>query len=206
VILRGGTIPAFRLAFFGIQFCCILLVCLDDIFSIFSRSSTLFPTVLDKFWGRAAETTLVPLGLTLPEENPVRQTVAAYLNLAGIEAGYSFFAPNVPDSYKIVFELHYPDGRTEIELPRLNGRSAGLRFATLLDNVAETEYDPLRTMMVKMLAFSVWQDHPSADKIRAVLGSVELPTPDEFRLGRKESYHVLFAYNFDFTATQPSHP
>jgi hypothetical protein len=205
-LLKSGKLPAFRLAFFIVQFVCILLVCLNDIFSIFSTSATFFPDTLNPVWDRGAEVTLIPLGQTLPETNPVRQTVSAYLNLAGIEAGYSYFAPNIPDNYKIVFELYYPDGRTEIELPRVNSRSAGLRFATLLDKVTETEYAPLRTMMVKMLAFSVWQDHPSANKIRAVLGSVDLPSPAEFRLGRKESYRVLFAYDFDFSAAQPSHP
>lgn len=203
--MKSGKLPAVRVAFFIVQFIGILLVCLNDTFSTFADSPTLFPTNLDKFWDRGAEITLVPLGQSLPETNAIRQIVSAYLNVAGIEAGYSYFAPNIPDNYKIVFELHYPDGRTEIELPRVNGRSAGLRFATLLDKMTETEYDPLRTMMVKMLAFSVWQDHPSSNKIRAVLGSVDLPSPAEFRLGRKESYHVLFAYDFDFSAAQPSH-
>ena len=205
-MLKSGELPAFRLAFFIVQFVCILLVSLNDVFSIFSTSATFFPDTLDPVWDRGAEITLVPLGQTLPETNRIRQAVSAYLNLAGIESGYSYFAPNIPDNYKLVFELHYPDGRTEIELPRVNSRSAGLRFATLLDKMTETEYDPLRTMMVKMLAFSVWQDHPSANKIRAVLGSVDLPSPAEFRVGRKESYRVLFAYDFDFSAARPSHP
>ena len=116
-MLKSGKLPAFRLAFFIVQFVCILLVCLNDIFSIFSTSATFFPDTLNPVWDHSAEVTLIPLGQTLPETNPVRQTVSAYLNLAGIEAGYSYFAPNIPDNYKIVFELHYPDGRTEIELP-----------------------------------------------------------------------------------------
>ena len=196
----------FRLAFFIVQFACILLVSLNDLFSIFSTSKTFFPDTLDPFWERGAEITLFPLGQTLPETNPIRQAAFACLNMTGIESGYSYFAPNIPDNYKLVFELHYPDGHTEFELPRVNSRSAGLRFATLLDKMTETDYDPLRTMMVKMLAFAVWKDHPSANKIRAVLGSVDLPSPADFRLGRKESYRVLFAYEFDFSAEQPSHP
>jgi len=28
--------------------------------------------------------------------------------MAGIEVGYGFFAPNVPNNYKVVFELQYP--------------------------------------------------------------------------------------------------
>jgi len=150
---------------------------------------------------------LIPLGQTLPVTNPIHQAVSAYLNIAGIEAGYTYFAPNIPDNYKIVFELHYADGRTELELPMVKSHAAGLRLGALLDEIADLEYEPLRAMMVKMLAYWVWQEHPEASRIRAVLGYVDLPTPAEFRLGRKESYHVLFAYDFDFRPTQqPSYP
>lgn len=205
-MLKSGTLPAFRLAFFTIQFLCIVLVCFNDLCTIFSTSATFFPASVDPFWDRAAELSLAPLGQNLPSTSLIRQTASAYLNLTGIESGYSYFAPNIPDNYKIVFELHYPDGRTEIELPKVNSQSAGLRFSTLLDKMTETEYAPVRTMMVKMLAFSVWQGHPSATRIRAVLGTVDLTSPAEYRLGRKESYRVLFAYDFDFVTEQPSRP
>lgn len=143
-----------------------------------------------------------PIGRTLSEANPVRRLISAYLNTTGIEAGYSYFAPNVPSNYKIVFELQYPDGHTELELPQVSGTAAGLRLATLLDVIAETEYEPLRTMMVKMLAYAVWQEHSEAVKARAVFGYVELPTPAEFRQGKRESYSSLFAYDVDFSSAQ----
>ena len=143
----------------------------------------------------------MPLGYNLAATNPARQALWAYLNTAGIEAGYSYFAPNVPDNYKIVFELHYPDGHTEFELPEVSGRATGLRLSTLLDVVAETEYEPLRAMMVKMMAYAVWQEHPAALKLRAVVGDVDLPTPAEFQRGQKESYRFLFGYDFDFAST-----
>jgi hypothetical protein len=132
----------------------------------------------------------------------VRRVISAYLDTTGIDAGYSYFAPNVPASYKIVFELHYPDGHTDFELPQVSGRATGLRLATLLDVIAETEYEPLRAMMVKMLAYSVWQEHSEAVKAQAVFGYVDLPTPSEFRQGKKQSYHPLFAYDVDFNSAQ----
>jgi hypothetical protein len=190
------------LAFFALQFLLVLLVCLRDIFSTFAESSTVFPTSLHRFWSDAAAVVGAPLGQTLSETNPVRQVVSGYLSTTGIEAGYSYFAPNVPASYKIVFEMHYPDGHTEFELPQVGGRPTGLRLATLLDVMAETEYEPLRAMMVKMLAFAVWQDHSGAVKARAVFGYVDLPTPAEFKQGKRESYHTLFAYDIDFSSAQ----
>jgi hypothetical protein len=177
-------------------------VCFRDIFSTFSGSPTIFPASLDRFWSQAAEVVEAPLGQTLSDSNPVRQALSGYLNATGVEAGYSYFAPNVPDSYKIVFELQYPDGHTEFELPQVSGKATGLRLSTLLDAIADTEYEPLRAMMVKMLAYAVWQEHSEAVKVRAVFGYVDLPTPAEFRQGKKESYHSLFAYDVDFTSAQ----
>ena len=179
-----------------------LLVCFHDIFSTFAESSTIFPTSLHRFWIQAAGVVAAPLGQTLSETSKARQVISAYLNTTGIDAGYSYFAPNVPASYKIVFELHYPDGHTEFELPQVGGRATGLRLATLLDVIAETEYEPLRAMMVKMLAYSVWQEHSEAVKARAVFGYVDLPTPAEFQQGKTESYHALFAYDIDFASAQ----
>ena len=192
-----------RLAFFVLQFLLILLVACHDSFSIFSRASTVFPKALNPFWNRAEAVVDVPLGHNLSATNPLRQILWAYLNTAGIDAGYSYFAPNVPDNYKMVFELHYPDGHTEFELPEVSGRATGLRLSTLLDVMAETEYEPLRAMMAKMLAYTVWQQHPGAIKIRAVLGYVDVPAPVEFRRGQNESYHFLFSYDFDFSSVQP---
>jgi len=105
----------------------------------------------------------------------------------------------VPNSYKVVFELRYADGRVDYELPRLGAAETGSRLSSLLDRIAEESYEPLRAMFVRMLAYSIWQDHQDAMSIRAVVGYIKLPTPDEFARGQKESYHTLFAYDFDFS-------
>jgi hypothetical protein len=136
------------------------------------------------------------LGQQLRTPNPFRQVLATYLHIAGIEGGYSYFAPNVPGSYKLVFELHYPDGRIEYELPRVNSSAGGLRVAGLLDKIGRTPYDDLRELLVKMLAQSVWREHPEVKTIRAVFGSIKLPSLSEFERGRKQSYEFLYAYDF----------
>lgn len=135
------------------------------------------------------------LGQRLAASNPGRQAIATYLHIAGIETGYGYFAPNVPGSYKLVFELHYPDGRVEYELPRVNRAAAGLRVAALLDQIGRTKYDALREILVKMLAQSVWREHPDVKTIRAVFGSIRLPSVSEFEHGKRESYEFLYAYD-----------
>lgn len=138
------------------------------------------------------------VGGQMAESNPVREGLTAYWHGAGIEAGYGFFAPNVPNSYKLVFELHYRDGHIDYALPRVGGAGVGLRLTTLFDDIGETRNDALRQIMLKMLAYSVWREHPDATSIRAVFGVVVLPTAAEFQQGKKESYEFLYAYDFNF--------
>jgi hypothetical protein len=187
-----------RVAFFAFHLSFILLVCLRGTFATL-ESETFFPRSLDRYWRAGAAIISIPLGETLSVGNPIRQGIAAYLQGAGINAGYGYFAPSVPDNYKVVFELRYADGRTEYELPRVRTGATGLRLTSLLRRIADETYEPLRAMFVKMLAYSIWQDHQDATSIRAVVGYVHLPTPDEFERGQKESYHALFAYDFDFS-------
>lgn len=143
------------------------------------------------------------LGQRLDQSNWLRNGITVYLHCAGIEAGYGFFAPNVPADYKLVFELRYPDGHTEYDIPRVGSASTGLRFAGLLDQLAEVEYAPLRETMMKIVTYSVWQEHPDASSIRAYFGNARLPTPAEFEGGKKGSYDLLFAYDFTFRETKP---
>lgn len=142
-----------------------------------------------------------PLGGSLAVSNPVRQALTAYLNSAGIEGGYGFFAPRVPNSTKLVFELHFSDGRIEYELPHVRADAAGLRLSELLDKISATDYEPLRELLLKMLAYSVWQENPDATSIRAVLGYIDVPSPAEFNGGKRESYNLVCAYDFRFSAS-----
>jgi hypothetical protein len=45
--------------------------------------------------------------------SPVKQTIATYLHAAGIQAGYTFFAPNVLSHYGLTLELFYGDEHVE---------------------------------------------------------------------------------------------
>lgn len=113
----------------------------------------------------------------------------------------------MPNSYKLVLELHYPDSRMEYEVPRVQTPSAGARLTNVYDIIGRTDYSPLRVTMLKMLSYSVWKNHPEATSIRAVFGFIREPTPDEFKHGVRESYEFLYAYDFSFSdLTVPSAP
>lgn len=131
-----------------------------------------------------------------------RHSLNAYLNLAGVENGYGFFAPNVPNRHKLVFELHYPNGTVEYDVPQVASDAAGLRISTLLDYIAQVRDDTLRRLIVKMLTYASWREHPDAVTIRAFFCSVTIPGPSEFQTGREANYHVLNAYESRFRQDQ----
>jgi hypothetical protein len=184
------------LAWFVLHFLLIITISCRDIVWLVAHKLTILPAPF-----RAAAQKVEPiatgaLGNNLSASNPLRRALLTYLHLAGIDRGYGYFAPNVPSGYKLVFELHYPDGRVEYELPGVNSGAAGLRVATLLDEIGRTRYDPLREYIIKTLAASAWREHPGVKTVRAVFGSLDLPSPAEFEGGKRESYDFLYAYDF----------
>jgi len=187
----------------GLHLSLVVMVCLRDTFSVFAGTPTVLPRATVEFSAKGEQAAATLLGEWFNHSNWYRTGVTLYLHSAGIEAGYGFFAPNVPPNYKLVFELHYPDGRIEYDIPRVSSAATGLRFAGLLDQLVEVSYVPLRETMMKILAYSVWQSHPEANMIRAYLGVAWLPTPAQFEQGNQESYELLFAYNFTFTNKGP---
>ena len=157
---------------------------------------TLLPSSYKNDGQRAEAVPSAILGRDLPTSNLFRQALATYTCLAGIDAGYGYFAPNVPGSYLLSFELHYADGRVERALPRVHSFSAGLRMAGLVDQIGRTRSEPLREHMVKMLAQSLWRTHPDVKAMRASLEEISLPNITDFQRGKKPSLQFLYAYDF----------
>jgi hypothetical protein len=170
-----------------------------------TEGPTILPSWFKDLSSKIQRVLSIALGQELAGSNPVREALATYVHVAGIETGYGYFAPNVPGSYKLVFELHYPDGRVEYELPSVSSAAAGLRIAGLLDNIGRTRYDTLREILVKKLAQSSWREHPDVKTIRAIFGSVSLPSVREFEGGKRESYEFLYAYDFSLQ-NEPAKP
>lgn len=186
-------------ACFGVHFLLIIIVSLHATLSIFSQTPTIFPASLQSYWRKGGELGGAAIGQKFAASNPVRNTIAVYLHVAGSEGGYGFFAPNVPDSFTLLFEIHFPDGRIEYDLPHVRSATAGLRFSGLLDQISMTTYEPLRLTIFKILAYSVWQTYPTASRIRAIFTAAMLPSTTEFEAGQEMSHQVLYAYDLSFT-------
>jgi hypothetical protein len=181
---------------FGIHFWLITAVCFAGLFSLIAEGATILPSVLHGFARQGEFLAAWLLGKQAAASNPVRQSIATYLHAAGIQSGYTFFAPNIPGYHKLTLELYYPDGRVEYESPRVSGRAAPLRIDSLLNRLADARYEPLREVVVKMFALSVWREHPDVKKIRAIFGSVSPPSISDFEHGKGESFQPMFSYDF----------
>ena len=132
------------LSWFAVHFLLLIFVSSRETFLLVSQGATILPPKAEPCAQYAESITAAALALHLTESNPVRQAVATYLGLAGIDAGYGYFAPNVPNSYRLVFELHYPNGRTETHTSATRNGAVDLRLASLLDQIGRTPSDEFR--------------------------------------------------------------
>src|SRR5690349_5533693 len=131
-------------AWFGIHFFLLTAVCLAGIFWLIAQGSTILPSVCNEYARKAELGAASCLGKEADASNPFRRAIATYLHSAGIQAGYSFFAPNVPSNHRLDLELFYDDGRVERESPHVRSKAAALRLESLLDRLAEERYEPIR--------------------------------------------------------------
>jgi hypothetical protein len=183
-------------AWFVVHFFIITAVCFAGVFSLIAAGSTVLPSALDKYARKAELIATFFLGKEATAYSPVRRGIATYLHAAGIEAGYTFFAPNIPGYHKLTLELYYADGRVEYESPHMSGKAAALRLDSLLDRLADNRYEPIREVVVKMLALSIWRERPEVKKIRATFRAVTPPGISDFEQGKGETLQPMFSYDF----------
>jgi len=193
------------IAALGLHLFLVVTISLQDSAATLANAPNLLPGWFEPMLNRTETIASTAMGKYLDLSHPLRQALASYADVTGIEAGYSYFAPNIPGNSKIAFELHYADGRVDYDLPVVGGEAAGYRIATLLDQLRTLHYSRLREAIVKTLVMSVHQQHPDAVMIRAVFGVASLTSVSEYRMGRRISYEVLSAYEFRFhPRTSPS--
>ena len=191
-----------RAVWFGIHFFLLTAVCVAGVFWLIAQGSTILPSACNEYAHKAELGATWCLAKEAGASNPVRRSIATYLHAAGIQAGYSFFAPNVPTQHRLTLELFYDDGRVEYESPHVRSKAAALRLESLLDRLPEQRYEPVREVLVKMLALSVWREHPEVKKVRATFGSVIPPGINEFKEGKLEIFQPMFSFDFSLRDEQ----
>jgi len=191
--MRSKVIHA---AWFGMHFFLLTAVCFAGVFWLIAQGSTILPSASDEYARKAELVATWCLGKEARGSNPLRRGIATYLHAVGIQAGYSFFAPNVPSHHRLMLELFHDDGRVEYESPHVRSKAAELRLDSLLDRVPEKRYESVREGLVKMLAFSVWREHPDVKKVRATFEAIHLPSITEFEQGKAETLEPMFSFDF----------
>jgi hypothetical protein len=183
-------------AWFGIHFFLITAVCLAGVFSLVAEGATILPSSIDTYARKAEITIAWLMGKQASSSNRIKQVIATYLHAAGIQAGYTFFAPNVPSHHRLTLEFFYEDGHVEYESPHVLSKAAALRLDSLLDKLPEERYEPIREVILKMLALSVWREHPDVKRVRATFEAVHLPSITEFEHGKAETHEPMFSFDF----------
>jgi hypothetical protein len=189
-------------AWFEIHFFLLTAVCLAGIFWLIAQGSTILPSAIDADARKAQLVATWCLGKEARASNPLRKSIATYLHAAGIQAGYSFFAPNVPSQHRLTFELFYDDGHVEYESPHVRSKAAALRLESLLDRLPEERYEAVREVLVKMLALSVWREHQDVKNVKATFWLVNQPSVIEFERGKAETLQPMFSFDFSLRDDQ----
>ncbi len=185
------------LAWFAFHFILIAAVCAHETMWLLQKHTALFSIAPTVVWEKLDTVPAAILGDGLDSRNPWRRVVATYVHAAGIEAGYGYFAPNVPEPHALVFEFRYADGRVAFQRPTVRSAEAGLRLTSLIEQIGRTDYDKWRDELVTMLASAAWKQHPRAISVRAFFGSIKPPTVAEYCAGKTErTFKCLYIYDF----------
>jgi len=168
----------------------------SEIIDLIGSGQTMLPAAIASPAGKLARVMKSISPWQLGQSNPIRQTFIGYSHSAGIESPYTFFAPNVPASLKVVFEIHYPNKQVTYELPQVESLTEGMRLAALIDQ-ATGQAGLWRDLVLHMLAASAADVNPGATRIRVVVAALKFPPPAEYLNGAQPSYKFICSYDFD---------
>lgn len=122
------------------------------------------------------------------------EVIKLYQHLTGAETGYAFFAPNVPDSYNLRFEVANEDGT--FKRLEVNYGHDSLRIASLLDYLGRYSSGSVREYILKLLVRSLLRRYSLASRMRIVLERLHQPTIAEYLQGKRVSATPLCVYDF----------
>ena len=185
------------LAYALFHFTLVGTVCIHETLWLLKGGRIVVAAVPSSFWKELDTTPAAVLGNEGVSRNPWQQTIASYTNAAGTEAGYGYFAPNIPATHALVFECSYSDGRVDYETPAVQGEAAQLRLSTFIEQIGRSDSDRWRRELIRLLARSTWRQHPDAISMRAFFGTITPPTFAEYRGGKTErTFSCLSVYDF----------
>jgi hypothetical protein len=185
----------------ALHFGAITLVSLRELTWLVANDLTMAPARWSSPAQGLEDFSVAALAENLDSGNSCHQAIATYLNLAGIQGAYGYFAPNVSDSYRLVFEFKFPDGHVEQGVPHVRSKESAVRLAGMLDEISRTRIDVLREALVKLLAEEESQNYPDAIALRATFRSTAVAPVG--RLDADTPEQILHTYEFALTQKNP---
>lgn len=188
------------LAWLTFHFVLIIAICSRQLWWLIANGLTIIPFSGADVSAQSARDISTTAGPRNARTRPAKEALFAYLHDAGIEGAYSFFAPNVPENFKVAFEFRNANGSIEYDLPNVESRAAGLRLGSLLDKIGRSDSEQYRRILIRMLTSTAWENHPEAVSAHAVFGKLKLPDPVEYERGIRPAYEFIAAYDFERSA------
>lgn len=158
--------------------------CIDGYISFYSKKPSVIASVLHAMASTMNDTKMAN-GYTL---------------LAGIDAGYGFFAPNVSSGYLLEFTAYDSNGAiiNRNRLPDFTHQESYIRYSSLLDafqdkltaadKLDEKQRIKVRRLnaIIKSTGTNILISHKATDKVEATLYLYHFPSLEAYRRGNKE--------------------
>ena len=99
-------------------------------------------------------------------------------------------------SYKVVFEIEFNDGSKKVFLPEVGCIETGLELNNLYREIATTNNELYREVLLKRLAEHECRNIPDIKKIAVVVGEIDIPSPANFISGQRFYFKDIYKYTF----------
>ena len=132
--------------------------------------------------------------LTPNRSNLFFETVSLYSEISGTNTGYGFFAPDLPSSTIVEFEITDTTGYKYIVPTLLNTREGMERFKSGIDFFKQ--FENFREVIMRSWALRVFEQHPDAKYVTVVIKREDLPSIAQYKKGKRTKQTELFKYNF----------
>ena len=159
------------------------------------RRGTALPPMVDRVF-EAAERSLDRFVPEIAQDSKLQQVLIAYRHGAGIDTGYGFFAPRVPDLCKVVYQVEYPDGHMEEHLPGATGGAAVLRLTTIMDAIGHISSPAVREGLLRMLLRTEGERFADARVVTIQFGTVCVPDLAQFKRGEQAGFELNESYRY----------
>jgi hypothetical protein len=131
-----------------------------------------------------------------------------YARMTGADNQFSFYAPEVGDSFRTRFTLWDSQGGEweasfeDTASPEARLRLSGIAFSAFA-NGAAVEHPEKRVRVVKSWAATMFSRYPRAIELTVVVEAYDIPTMAEYRGGQRPTWKIVYQAQVQRDASSP---